>query len=103
MKRQPPRLKASNPNEVWCWDVSLLKTKVLGQFYYLHLFLDLYSRKIILAEVLHCESAANASALTKLAVAREKSLGGKVPNVLHSDNGSPMRSATLKVRYKTLG
>lgn len=101
--RTPPRLKASSPNEIWCWDVSLLKTQVLGQFFYLHLFLDLYSRKIILAEVLLCESADNATMLTKLAIAREKALGGKVPSILHSDNGGPMRSATLYATLQDLG
>lgn len=103
VKRNPPRLKASKPNEVWCWDVSLLKTKVLGQFFYLHLFLDLYSRKIILAEVLHSESADNASMLTKQAVAREKALHAQIPRVLHSDNGGPMRSATLQGTLQNLG
>jgi putative transposase len=101
--RTPPRLQASHANEVWCWDVSLLKTHVLGQFFYLHLFLDLYSRKIILAEVLLSESAENASMLTKQAVTREQILCGKIPRVLHSDNGGPMRSATLQGTLQTLG
>lgn len=103
IKRHPPRLKASKPNEIWCWDVSLLKKHVIGQFFYLHLFLDLYSRKIILAEVLLSESADNASMLTKQAVAREKALSSQVPRVLHSDNGGPMRSATLQGTLQTLG
>jgi len=101
--RTVPRLKASEANEVWCWDVSLLKTHVLGQFFYLHLYLDLYSRKIILAEVLRSESAENASMLTKQAVAREKVLYSKTPRVLHSDNGGPMRSATLQGTLEALG
>ncbi|MGB5446599.1 MAG: IS3 family transposase [Psychromonas sp.] len=103
IKRNVPRLKASKPNDIWCWDVSLLKTHVIGQFFYLHLFLDLYSRKIILAEVLLSESADNASMLTKQAVAREKALSSQVPRVLHSDNGGPMRSATLQGTLQTLG
>jgi transposase InsO family protein len=98
--RTAPRLKAQKPNEVWCWDVSLLKTHVLGQFFYLHLFLDLYSRKIILAEVLLSESAENASMLTQKAVAREALANRSAPQVLHSDNGGPMRSSTLQ---RTLG
>lgn len=101
--RTPPRLKATESNEIWCWDVSLLKTHVLGQFFYLHLFLDLYSRKIILAEVLLNESAENATMLTKLAITREKALGGKIPSILHSDNGGPMRSATLYATLQDLG
>jgi putative transposase len=104
VKRHPPRLSANKPNDVWCWDVSLLKTTVLGQFYYLHLFLDLYSRKIVLAEVLLSESAENASMLTEQAVARERTVfQHQLPRVLHSDNGGPMRSATLQGTLQNLG
>ena len=95
--------RASSRNAARLSDKLTLKTDVIGQFFYLHLFLDLYSRKIILAEVLLNESAENATMLIKLAVARETVLGGKVPCILHSDNGGPMRSATLYVTLQDLG
>lgn len=102
MSRAIPQLSASQPNEVWCWDVSWLKTLVAGRYYYLHLFLDLYSRKIVLAEVLENESDENASRLTIMAINRE-GIVHQPPKVLHSDNGGPMRSAMLKETLASLG
>ena len=102
VNRAVPRQSASEPNEVWCWDVSWLKTYVDGQYFYLHLFLDLFSRKIILAEVLERESDENASKLIQMAVNRE-GIAHNPPKVLHSDNGGPMRSAMLKATLESLG
>ena len=102
VKRVEPRQSASRPNEVWCWDVPWLKTYVAGRYFYLHLFLDLFSRKIILAEVLERESDENASKLTRMAINRE-GIAHNPPRVLHSDNGGPMRSAMLKETLESLG
>ena len=101
-KPAKPELQASEPNQIWCWDVSLLKSLVLGQFFYLHLFLDLYSRKIVMADVYETENGEIAAELTQKALLRE-GIHQAPPKVLHSDNGGPMRSATLRATLQQLG
>jgi len=102
--RSVPRLYASQPNAVWCWDVSWLKGPIKGVFYYLYLVVDLYSRKIIIADVMGEESGEIAASLIQKALWRERQLQPHCqPQVLHADNGSPMRSATLLAKLQDLG
>lgn len=94
---------AQAPNEVWCWDIAYLPAAIRGQFFYLYLILDLYSRKIVGWEVYPDESGANASVLlTRSCVAEGIGQHGK-PLVLHADNGAPMRSSTLLATRQFLG
>ena len=47
-KVQPPTTyTAAVPNTVWSWDITYLPSPVRGQYYYLYLFEDLYSRKAV--------------------------------------------------------
>nr|EES52679.1 MAG: Integrase, catalytic region [Leptospirillum ferrodiazotrophum] len=93
--RRPTPLCATAPNQVWTWDITYLSTTIKGQFFYLYLFLDLYSRKIVGWEVWASESADHAADTLKKAVLRETQ-GGHAPRVvLHSDNGAPMKGATM--------
>jgi transposase InsO family protein len=39
------------PNKVWSWDITYLASAIKGQFYYLYMFEDIYSRKIVGYEV----------------------------------------------------
>lgn len=99
-----PRLYADAPNQVWCWDVSWLKGPIKGWFFYLYLVIDLYSRKIIIAEVMSEENGQIAAELIDKALWREHCvLPEQRPRVLHADNGSPMRSATLLGKLQELG
>ena len=34
-------------NQVWCWDITWLLGPIRGQFTFLYLIIDLYSRKIV--------------------------------------------------------
>ena len=43
---RPLPLVAYGPNEIWSWDITYLKTKIRGQFYYVYLMLDIWSRTI---------------------------------------------------------
>ncbi|WP_339804649.1 DDE-type integrase/transposase/recombinase [uncultured Marinobacter sp.] len=38
---------AQGPRELWCWDITYCASAVRGQFYYLHMFGDVYNRKIV--------------------------------------------------------
>lgn len=100
-KRPVSTHKATAPDQVWMWDITYLNGPIKGQYYYLYLFSDLYSRKIVGWEVWECETAEHASELIKRIYREEKIYVKKEPLVLHSDNGSPMKGATmLETLYK---
>ena len=50
-KAKPTSFAATGPNTVWSWDITYLASRIRGQFYYLYLFEDIYSRKIVGYEV----------------------------------------------------
>lgn len=95
--------KATAPNQVWMWDITYLNGPIKGRHYYLYLFSDLYSRKIVGWEVWECEDAKHASELIRRIYRDEKVYLNKEPLVLHSDNGSPMKGATMLETLYTLG
>jgi putative transposase len=94
---------ATGPNQVWMWDITWLPGPVKGQFFYLYLFLDLYSRKIVAWEIHTEESSEQASRLIYKAALSEGLAKNEHPLVLHSDNGSPMKGATLLETLCKLG
>lgn len=99
--RKPTGYSATQPNQVWSWDISYLPTGVIGQHYYLYLFMDIYSRKIVSADVFDSENGVDAAALLQRAMWSEKCVGQGL--VLHSDNGAPMKSFTLREKMHDLG
>lgn len=94
---------ATGPNEVWMWDITWLPGPAKGIYYYLYMIIDLFSRKIVGWEIWDQESSENASLLVKKAVYSENVLLRKEPLVLHSDNGSPMKGASLLTTLYNLG
>lgn len=84
---------ATGPNQLWCWDITWLPGAAKGFYFYLYLILDVYSRKVVGWEVHERESSEQASTLVARSHLREKV--GTMPLVLHSDNGSPMKGASL--------
>jgi putative transposase len=47
-KRSKPRaLCATAPNQIFSWDITYLPTPILGIYFYLYLFMDIFSRKIV--------------------------------------------------------
>lgn len=99
--RQPTTHIAHAPNEVWTWDISYLPSTVTGRFFYLYMVEDLYSRYGVAWEVHDKESGEHAAELLEKACWREKLHANKP--VLHSDNGAPMKSQTLRAKLEALG
>lgn len=89
------------PCQVWSWDITYLRAAVRGTFYYLYLVLDIWSRKIVGWAVHEEESMDHASALAEKACAAENVNRGEL--VLHSDNGGPMKGATMLATLQRLG
>lgn len=107
-RAQPPRKvhkpkawQACGPNQVWSWDITYLPSNVRGQFYRLYLIMDIYSRKITGWEVHHEELASHASTLISKACLKHGVRRDQL--VLHSDNGSPMKGATMLATLQQLG
>ena len=98
---EPRRHQATRPNEIWVWDITWLPGPVLGTFFYLYLMLDLHSRKVVGWEVFAEETAACAAVVVRKASLAEGR--GLAPLVLHSDNGSPMKGATMLATLQKLG
>lgn len=105
---QPPRIVpkpqawvAHGPNQVWSWDITFLPSLVRGQFYRLYLITDIYSRMIVGWEIHHDELASHASDLITRACLRHGVTRDTL--VLHSDNGSPMKGATMLATLQRLG
>lgn len=99
--RAPSTHQATGPCQVWCWDVSFLRSPVLGLFYYLYMIVDLYSRKVVGWEVHECESGEHAAALVHRAALAEQCIDR--PMVLHADNGAIQKSYTLRRKLEQLG
>lgn len=100
-RAKPTPLIASKPNEVYSWDITYLPSTVKGIFFYLYLFMDIYSRKIVGWQIYSTQSAALASEIMKDIADRENIQEGEV--TLHSDNGSPMKGATFLSTLQKLG
>jgi putative transposase len=96
----PTSYTATGPNQVWSWDITYCASRVRGLYYYLYLIEDIYSRKIVGWEVHERECGELAADLLQRTVMREQCF--KQPLVLHSDNGAPMKSVTLKAKMEEL-
>ena len=101
VRRETPSHRATGPNQVWSWDITYLPTTVKGVFLYLYLVMDIWSRRIMGWAVHPTESSDHAAVL----LARACEVAGVKPGtlVIHSDNGGPMRGATLLATLQKLG
>lgn len=97
----PPSHCAKRPCAVWSCDVTWLPGPVRGQFFYLYLILDLYSRKLVGWEIHDREASELAAQLVRRAVLAEQCVGQ--PLVLDADNGSPQKGNTLRATLEALG
>ena len=100
-RSKPRALSTSAPNELFSWDITYLPTSVKGLYFYLYLFMDIYSRKVVGWQVYETESSDLASEVMRDLCKRENIAPDQV--VLHSDNGSPMKGATMLATLQALG
>jgi transposase InsO family protein len=82
---KPRQYTATGPQQVLSWDITYLRGPVKGLFFYLYMFVDIWSRKILGWAVNETESTDLAAQLLSEICLRI----GVDPNgvVLHSDNG----------------
>jgi len=98
---KPKPLEAVAPNQVYSWDITYLKTTIRGIFLYLYLFMDIYSRKIVGWQVYEHEDSEWAADILRDITQREGITSEQV--TLHSDNGGPMKGASMLAAMQALG
>jgi transposase InsO family protein len=96
-----PELLATGPNQVWSWDITLLRGPDKWIHYPLYTVLDIYSRYVVGWLIAEIESAALAGQLIAQTAAKQ----GIEPDqlTLHADNGAPMKSKSLAQLLIDLG
>lgn len=100
-KRSCPRLTATGINQVYSWDITYFPTVVKGIYYFLYLFVDIFSRYIVGWQIHEQQDNIVAA---KLLVSICKKAGIKKNDlILHSDNGGPMKGATMLATMAKLG
>jgi transposase InsO family protein len=98
---RPQQHVATGPNQVWSWDITYLRSALRGQYYFLYLVVDVWSRKIVAWEVALQETSEIAAAM--IARAGVENGVDRDRLVIHSDNGAPMKGATLLATLQSLG
>jgi putative transposase len=101
--RKPTTHVAVAPRQVWCWDVTWLTSRVKGQWFYLYVIIDLYSRMIVAWEVHETESGEEAAILVRRAALREGIEVRTTKPVLHGDNGRNLKATTVLAMCYWLG
>ena len=99
-----PKYKSLPPSQIVSMladEGTYLASALRGGFYYLYLIEDVFSRKIVGWEIHERESATHASELIRNTCLAESIHEDGL--VLHSDNGSPMKGATMLATLQKLG
>jgi len=98
---KPKALTAKKPNQIYSWDITYLRSCIKGCFFYLYLIMDVFSRKVVGFQIYDKESSNYASDVIEDACINEGIGSDEV--ILHSDNGGPMKGATMLATLQRLG
>lgn len=98
---QKPELLATNPNEVWSWDITKLLGPTKMTYFHLYVILDIYSRYVTGWMVAHNEQAALAERLIAETAAKQEIARDQL--TIHADRGSSMTSKPVAFLLADLG
>lgn len=100
-RARPRAYDVTAPRTLFSWDITYVPSSIRGQYYYLYLFVDVFSRKAVGAEVHEEESMEHSSRLLDTIFRAE----GVEPHQVsvHADNGGPMKGATMLATMQRLG
>jgi putative transposase len=87
---EKPELLATQPNQVWSWDITKLKGPRKWTYYYLYVILDIFSRYVPGWLIAVRESATLAKRLFSETVDKQRIEPGAL--TIHADRGPSMRS-----------
>ena len=96
-----PELLATQPNEIWSWDITKLLGPVKWTYLYLYVILDIFSRYVVGWMIAPHESAALAERLIAETCAKYGIQPGQL--TLHADRGGAMRSKPVALLLADLG
>jgi len=96
-----PELVATQPNQVWSWDITKLKGPVKWTYFYLYVVLDIFSRYVVGWLLAQHENAALAQRLIRDSCDKQAVAPGQL--TIHADRGSPMISKTLSQLLADMG
>lgn len=100
-QRSAPEVVATQPNQVWVWDITQLPSPLRQQRLYLYLVFDLFSRFIIGWLIADAQNGDYARQLVAAGCERFQVQPAQL--TLHSDNGSPMTAKPLTALFQDLG
>jgi putative transposase len=100
-KYHKPELVATAPNRVWSWDITYLKTRVRGRFYYLYVAMDIFSRYVVGWLLADRECQELAKQLLSETIQKQHVVPGEL--TLHADRGAPMKSQSVSDLLEKLG
>lgn len=83
-----PRVVATEPNQVWTWDITKLALKPRGVYLSLYVIIDLFSRFVLAWMLSRKENSALSQQLMREAMTRYPHAAQS--RVIHQDRGSPM-------------
>ena len=100
-RHEKPVLVARRPNAVWTWDITKLKGAVKGEFYFLYVILDIFSRYAVGWMIAQREREELARHLIAETCAKHDVQPGEL--TLHADRGSPMIAKNVAELFIELG
>jgi putative transposase len=95
-----PELLATQPNQVWSWDITKLKGPIKWTYFYLFVILDIFSRYVVGWMVAHGEGACLAERLIEETCTKQNISPGQL--TIHADRGSAMTSKTVALLFSDL-
>ncbi len=98
---EPLETIATKPNQVWCWDITYLRSVIRGKYFRLYMYIDIFSRKILGWEINLEEREQIAVDLFLRILASEKINGDGIR--VHNDNGSSMKGTMFVEKLRELG
>jgi len=98
---QRPELLATGAKQLWSWDITKLRGPTKGQFYYLYVILDVFSRYIPGWLIAERESAELAEELVAETCRKQGITAAQL--TLHADHGSPMIAKPMAQLLADLG
>jgi putative transposase len=99
--RVKPELVATQPNQVWSWDITKLHGPAKWSYFHLYVIIDVYSRYTVGWMIADRESAVLAEQLLAVTIAKENIDRNTL--TIHADNGASMASKPVAFLLADLG
>ena len=96
-----PELLATQPNELWSWDITKLLGPATWTYYYLYVVMDVFSRYVVGWMVAAREAALLAERLLADTITTQQVEAGTL--TIHADRGSSMTSKPVAMLLADLG